>query len=107
VGRRGAQPATPRRPRAAARPRAARARSARAPARADARAAPARRHARHRGPGARGVRARRSAAVIARALGWGAGVGVAAWIGYAWLPHVVTPLSASRGARAAPGVAGA
>ena len=38
--------------------------------------------------------------MIARALGWGAGVGVAAWIGYAWLPHLVTPLCAWRGGRA-------
>jgi peptidoglycan/xylan/chitin deacetylase (PgdA/CDA1 family) len=38
--------------------------------------------------------------VIARALGWGAGAGVAAWVGYAWLPHLVTPLCAWRGGRA-------
>jgi peptidoglycan/xylan/chitin deacetylase (PgdA/CDA1 family) len=37
--------------------------------------------------------------VIARALGWSVRAGVAAWIGYAWLPHLVTPLCAWRGGR--------
>ena len=38
--------------------------------------------------------------MIARALGWGAAAGVAAWVGYAWLPHLATPLCAWRGPRA-------
>jgi len=38
--------------------------------------------------------------MIARALRWTAGVGVAAWVGYAWLPHLMTPLCAWRGPRA-------
>jgi len=37
--------------------------------------------------------------VIARALGCAAGVGMAAWVGYAWLPHLATPLCAWRGGR--------
>jgi peptidoglycan-N-acetylglucosamine deacetylase len=43
--------------------------------------------------------------MIARALRWTAGVGVAAWVGYAWLPHLMTPLCAWRGPRAGRGVA--
>jgi len=38
--------------------------------------------------------------VIGRALGWAAGVGTAAWVGYAWLPHLATPLCARRAPRA-------
>jgi peptidoglycan/xylan/chitin deacetylase (PgdA/CDA1 family) len=38
--------------------------------------------------------------MISRTLRWTAGVGVAAWVGYAWLPHLMTPLCASRGPRA-------
>jgi peptidoglycan/xylan/chitin deacetylase (PgdA/CDA1 family) len=34
--------------------------------------------------------------VIARALRWGAVAGAAAWVGYAWLPHLVTPLATRR-----------
>src|SRR5439155_1441036 len=99
-GRRcGAGRAPPRRPRSPARARARRSRPARTPARADARAPPARRHARDRGPRARGRRPRRSAALIAGALGWGAAAGAMAWVGYAWLPHLVTPLCAWRGGR--------
>jgi peptidoglycan-N-acetylglucosamine deacetylase len=40
-----------------------------------------------------------------RALGWAAGLGVAAWVGYAWLPHLAMPLCAWRGARDARRVA--
>lgn len=36
--------------------------------------------------------------MIARAAGWTAGLGAAAWVGYAWLPHLLTPWCASRGA---------
>jgi peptidoglycan/xylan/chitin deacetylase (PgdA/CDA1 family) len=38
--------------------------------------------------------------VIGRALRWGALAGAAAWVGYAWLPHLATPLCAWRGPRA-------
>jgi peptidoglycan/xylan/chitin deacetylase (PgdA/CDA1 family) len=38
--------------------------------------------------------------VIGRALAWGAGAAAAAWIGYAWLPHLVTPLCVWRGTHA-------
>ena len=38
--------------------------------------------------------------MIARALGWAAGLGMAGWVGYAWMPHLATPLCAWRGARA-------
>ena len=37
--------------------------------------------------------------MIRRAAGWAAGLGAAAWIGYAWLPHLATPLCAWRGGR--------
>ena len=37
--------------------------------------------------------------MIARALRVVVGVGVGAWVGYAWLPHLATPLCAWRGAR--------
>jgi peptidoglycan/xylan/chitin deacetylase (PgdA/CDA1 family) len=43
--------------------------------------------------------------MIGPALGWTAGVGAAAWIGYAWLPHLLTPLCAWRGPRDARRVA--
>ncbi len=38
--------------------------------------------------------------MIGRALAWGAAAGAAAWVGYAWLPHLATPLAAWRGGRA-------
>ena len=38
--------------------------------------------------------------MMSRALRLTAGVGVAAWVGYAWLPHLMTPLCAWRGPRA-------
>ncbi len=38
--------------------------------------------------------------MIARAFGLAAGIGAGAWVGYAWLPHLVTPLCTWRGARA-------
>jgi len=43
--------------------------------------------------------------MMRRALGWTAGLGIAAWVGYAWLPHLATPLCAWRGARGARRVA--
>jgi peptidoglycan/xylan/chitin deacetylase (PgdA/CDA1 family) len=38
--------------------------------------------------------------MIGQALGWSTGVGAAAWVGYAWLPHLFTPLCPRRGPRA-------
>jgi len=35
--------------------------------------------------------------MIARAAGWAMTAGIAAWVGYAWLPHLVTPFCAWRG----------
>jgi peptidoglycan/xylan/chitin deacetylase (PgdA/CDA1 family) len=43
--------------------------------------------------------------VIGRALRWGALAGAAAWAGYAWLPHLATPLCVWRAARAGKRVA--
>ena len=37
--------------------------------------------------------------MIGRVLGWGAVAGALAWVGYAWLPHLATPLCVWRGAR--------
>ena len=43
--------------------------------------------------------------MIARALRWGVLAGAAAWVGYAWLPHLATPLCVWRAARAGKRVA--
>src|SRR5262249_42556484 len=81
------------RPGAAARPRPGRPRRARALARAAPARPPARRHRADRGP-----RARRPppARMIGRALALGA----AAWVGWAWVPHLATVACTWRAPRA-------
>jgi peptidoglycan/xylan/chitin deacetylase (PgdA/CDA1 family) len=38
--------------------------------------------------------------MIARGVGWAAALAATAWVGYAWVPHLATPLCAWRGPRA-------